>query len=73
MSDDETTDTPTPDADVITEEVVADVSAAHEELGETVEAEPEPDPNLVTLNVNGRDVAARKGDMVIAAALGADE
>lgn len=78
MSDDETTDTPTPDADVITEEVVADVEAAHEELAEaeaaeTVEPEPEPDPNLVTLNLNGRDVAARKGDMVIAAALGADE
>ena len=76
MSDDETTDTPTPDADVITDEVIADVEAAHEELAdaaEAVEAEPEPDPNLVTLNVNGRDVAARKGDMVIAAALHADE
>ncbi len=35
--------------------------------------EPEPDPNAVTLSINGRDVAARKGDMVIAAALGVDE
>ena len=76
MSDDETTDTPTPDADVITDEVVADVEAAHDELaeaesrrGRAVDAEPEPDPNLVTVNLNGRDVPARKGDMVIAAAL----
>ncbi len=35
--------------------------------------EPEPDPNAVTLSINGREVAARKGDMVIAAALGVDE
>ncbi len=34
---------------------------------------PEPDPNAVTLSINGREVAARKGDMVIAAALGVDE
>ncbi len=42
---------------------------------EDVESRPEvePDPNLVTLNVNGRDVPARKGDMVISAALLADE
>jgi NADH-quinone oxidoreductase subunit G len=76
MSDDETADTPTPDADVVTDEVIADVEAAHEELAdaaEAVEAEPEPDPNVVTLNVNGRDVTARKGDMVISAALLADE
>ena len=63
-------DTPTPDADVVTDEVVADVDDAHEEL--TAEPEPEPDPNAVTLTIDGREVAARKGDMVIAAALGAD-
>ena len=81
MSDDTTPDTPTPDADVITDEVVADVEDAHEELADEAEAdaeadvepEPEPDPNAVTLNVNGRDVPARKGDMVISAALLADE
>ena len=66
MSDD--ADTPTPDADVVTDEVVTEVDDAHEEL----EAEPEPDPDLVTVNIDGRDVAARKGDMVISAALGAD-
>ena len=63
-------DTPTPDADVVTDEVVADVDDAHEELA--AEPEPEPDPNVVTLTIDGREVAARKGDMVIAAALGAD-
>ena len=63
-------DTPTPDADVVTDEVVADVDDAHEELA--AEPEPEPDPNVVTLTIDGREVAARKGDMVITAALGAD-
>ena len=63
-------DTPTPDADVVTDEVVADVDDAHEELA--AEPEPEPDPNAVTVTIDGREVAARKGDMVIAAALGAD-
>jgi NADH-quinone oxidoreductase subunit G len=67
---DDTADTPTPDADIVTDEVVADVDEAHEEL--EVEPEPEPDPNLVTVNIDGREVAARKGDMVIAAALAAD-
>jgi NADH-quinone oxidoreductase subunit G len=74
MSDDNAPDTPTPDADVITDEVVTDVEDAHEELAEAeAEIEPEPDPNVVTVNVNGRDVPARKGDMVISAALLADE
>ena len=63
-------DTPTPDADVVTADVVADVEDAHEDLA--AEPEPEPDPNAVTLTIDGREVAARKGDMVIAAALGAD-
>ncbi len=63
-------ETPTPDAEVVTDEVVADVDDAHEELA--AEPEPEPDPNAVTLTIDGREVSARKGDMVIAAALGAD-
>ncbi len=72
-------DTPTPDVGPITDDVVTDVESAHAELAESIddaeviEPEPEPDPNAVTITINGRDVAARKGDMVIAAALGADE
>ena len=65
------TDTPTPDADVVDGDTVDVVEAAHDELAP--EPEPEPDPNLVTVTINGRDVVARKGDMVIAAALAADE
>ena len=30
--------------------------------------EPEPDPNAVTITIDGRDVAARKGEMIIVAA-----
>ncbi len=74
MSEDtEAADTPTPDADVVVDETVAEVDEAHDELGDDLDAEPEPDPDAVTVNINGRDVAARKGDMVIAAALGADQ
>lgn len=59
----------------------SDVDATEEAVEEAPEdvediesqPEPEPDPNLVTLSVNGRDVPARKGDMVISAALLADE
>ena len=36
-------------------------------------AEPEPDPNAVTITINGEPVAARKGEMVIAAAERAGE
>jgi NADH-quinone oxidoreductase subunit G len=36
-------------------------------------AAPEPDPNLVTISINGGPVAARKGEMVIAAALRNDD
>ncbi len=63
--DAETTDTPSPDDEVVD----GDTIEAVEELSD----EPEPDPNLVTVNVNGRDLPARKGDMVIATALEADE
>src|SRR6056297_333491 len=76
--------TPEPDTaapDVPAAAVPSDVEAteaAVEEAPETAEdveakPEPEPDPDLVTLSVNGRDVPARKGDMVISAALLADE
>ncbi len=72
MSD--ASDEPDTDAELID---VASAEAAHGEAAETAEAvaepEPEPDPNAVTLSINGREIAARKGDMVIAAALGADE
>ncbi|HSM67335.1 MAG TPA: 2Fe-2S iron-sulfur cluster-binding protein, partial [Ilumatobacteraceae bacterium] len=49
------------------------VEHAPEEV-EDIEEQPqiELDPNLVTVNIDGRDVAARKGDMVISAALLAD-
>ncbi|MGA7758649.1 MAG: NADH-quinone oxidoreductase subunit NuoG [Ilumatobacteraceae bacterium] len=72
MSDDNI-DTPTHDADVLTDEVIADAESAHEDAAQEDAAEPEPDPDAVTLSINGRDVPAHKGDMVIAAALGADE
>ena len=35
--------------------------------------EPVPDPNAVTISLNGEAVAARKGEMVIAAALRNDD
>ena len=37
-------------------------------MSEDIEDGPEPDPNAVTINLDGRDVPAHKGDMVIAAA-----
>ena len=83
MSDD-TTDTPTPDTaapDTPDTAAPPDIDATEKavaeapEVVEDVETQPhsEPDPNLVTLSINGRDVPARKGDMVISAALLADE
>jgi NADH-quinone oxidoreductase subunit G len=66
-------DTPTPDVGPVDADVIDAVEEAHEELAAELDAEPELDPNLVTLSVNGRDVQARKGDMVISAALLADE
>ena len=45
---------------------------ATEEVGEDIEAveepEPEPDPNVVQVTLNGREIEARKGELVIAAA-----
>jgi NADH-quinone oxidoreductase subunit G len=81
----ESPDTPDTDADVDDPVVV---EAAHDEAAESAHDEdstgedrveptdevvqPEPDPNLVTIQVDGREVAARKGEMVIAAALRED-
>jgi NADH-quinone oxidoreductase subunit G len=67
----DTPETAAPSDVEATEEAVEE---APEEV-EDIETQPEaePDPNLVTLSVNGRDVPARKGDMVISAALLADE
>ena len=36
--------------------------------GDEAQSEAEPDPDLVRINLNGREVAAEKGEMVIAAA-----
>ena len=38
------------------------------EVVEELEPEPEPDPNVVMVTLNGRDIEARKGELVIAAA-----
>ncbi len=35
---------------------------------EVVEPEPEPDPNVVLVTLNGREIEARKGELIIAAA-----
>jgi len=69
----DTPDTPTPDVDRETIDVELEELEELVDEADDVEPEPEPDPNLVTINLNGREVPARKGDMVIAAALGADE
>ena len=62
----ESTET-TPDPDVA---VLDDTDVQTDVI---VESEPEPDPNALTIVLNGEPVAARKGEMVIAAALRADE
>ncbi len=38
------------------------------EATDVVVVEPEPDPNAVMVTINGKQVEARKGDLVIAAA-----
>jgi NADH-quinone oxidoreductase subunit G len=74
----DTPETAAPSDVATTEEAVEaapDVVEDIEDGEDHPEEAPEeaPDPNLVTVNVNGRDVPARKGDMVISAALLADE
>ena len=63
MSDETTAD----EVETLNEASTEDVDDAAVEV-EDIEEEPEPDPNLVTINLDGRDVPARKGDMVISAA-----
>ena len=76
MSDDtKSNDTPPTDqvADGETEEALDHEVVEEDSDVETVEPEPEPDPNAVTVSINGEPVAARKGEMVIAAALRNDD
>lgn len=64
--------------DVAADEVAEDVEAAEDTddvetdvQGDEVDPEPiepEPDPNVVPITLNGRQVEARKGELVIAAA-----
>lgn len=51
------------DDTTVSDDAVGDVAADG-----VVEPAPAPDPNAVTITINGRQVAARKGEMVIAAA-----
>ncbi|RLE25259.1 MAG: NADH-quinone oxidoreductase subunit G, partial [Actinobacteria bacterium] len=57
--------------DVETDDVAEEPEAPDE--SEAAEVTEPPDPNAVVINVNGNDVAARKGETVIAAALRNDE
>jgi NADH-quinone oxidoreductase subunit G len=71
-------DSSAPDRPEVAPTDVDATEAAVEEAPEGVHdvedhPEPEPDPDAVTLTINGREVAARKGNMVIQAALAADE
>jgi NADH-quinone oxidoreductase subunit G len=69
----DTPETAAPSDVEATEEAVEEAPGDVEDIETLPETESEPDPDLVTLSVNGRDVPARKGDMVISAALLADE
>jgi NADH-quinone oxidoreductase subunit G len=83
VSDDtERTDGPVesaaPDRPEVAPTDVEATEAAVEAAPETVETveeqpEPEPDPDVITLTINGREAVARRGNMVIQAALVADE
>ena len=50
------------------DETPDDDTSADDPIGATVETEPEPDPNAVAMTLNGREITARKGELVIAAA-----
>ena len=72
---DETRRDDTPPTDQVDEAETSealDHDAVQDEVPEEI-AEPEPDPNAVTISLNGQPVAARKGEMVIAAALRNDD
>jgi NADH-quinone oxidoreductase subunit G len=43
-------------------------AASADTIVEEVEPEPEPDPNAVQVTLNGREITAQKGDLVIAVA-----
>lgn len=75
MSNDETTADTADDAvdatndDAAHAEQASDVDVDEEvEEVEAAEPEPEPDPNVVQVTLNGRQIDARKGELVIAAA-----
>ena len=64
MSDDDTS-TPTEPVDAVNEEAPHVEQADHVE---DVEPEPEPDPDVVKVTLNGREIDARKGELIITAA-----
>ncbi len=77
-----TTEQPdTPDIDAGATDEAA-LEAAHDDAPELADAvdeamaepepEPEPDPNAVSISIDGREVTARKGEMVLSAALRED-
>jgi NADH-quinone oxidoreductase subunit G len=72
MSDvDDTRGTDADTGELIEVDVEIDVGADGEievEVEVEVEVEPEPDPNAVMITIDGNEVAARKGEMVITAA-----
>ncbi|BAN00726.1 NADH-quinone oxidoreductase subunit NuoG [Ilumatobacter coccineus] len=72
MSNDETTADTADDATDATNDEAAHAEQASDvavdDEVEAVEEEPEPDPNVVQVTLNGRQIDARKGELVIAAA-----
>ncbi len=60
----------TEDTNATETEPVDAVDGDTDDADEAVEAEPEPepDPNIVPVTLNGREIEARKGELVIAAA-----
>ena len=66
-------DTPTPTESDAPDPDVTVVDDTDVQTDVIVEVEPEPDPNAITIILNGQETPARKGEMVIAAALRADE
>ena len=74
MSDEPDTSAAADEATDSAELVDPDAAVATDDAPEEQpEPAPEPDPNAVTISLNGVDVGARKGEMVIAAALRNDE
>ena len=71
---DETVDTPEPDTSEVTADELdadapnAEVQPTDDEADVPVDPEPEPDPNAVAITLNGREITAHKGELIIAAA-----